>query len=305
MLRSVLALVFLMSTASDAASGRDTVLQMARKGWVYELRTTMIGRDMSIPVRINGRDMAGAAICVVGEAPNRQTRAVLDEFRALMRDASGKTLPMRYAGPSARACGTGRTVILRLYSRRPPNAALTDDLHWMNEVLKLGLPTGRSYMAVSPAMAQTFFGRRGSGTHLMVKQAASNAVTRTERAFYRSILIEELFQSFTFGMDILHFDRDAAFLSKLEEYPTNLMDLPWESRMFMEGILNSNPTGLCAFDVFMLHAVASSPVEETNDAAFLDFIDARYEALTDRTRTTLANADFEMLFDPECVIPFD
>ncbi|WP_386803713.1 hypothetical protein [Litorisediminicola beolgyonensis] len=286
--------------ALPAAAARDDVLALAKKGWVYQLRTTMIGRDMSIPVRINGRLLAGASICIVGERPRRQTRLILDEFRALLAEVHGKPVPMRYAGPTARLCGAGRTVILRLYSGRPPNSALTDDLAWMNDSYALGLPTNRLYTAGSPAMAQTFFGRRGAGTHIMVKQPARDDVTELEAAFYRSILVEELFQTFTFGMDILHFDRSGIFQSKLQEFPVDLRYMNWDSQGFMQGLLGSNPSGLCEFDVFMLHAIATAPVEQTNEPAFLEFIAEGYDELMARAQVTLADPGYADLIDAEC-----
>ncbi|MHA6345997.1 hypothetical protein [Roseivivax sp. CAU 1761] len=306
--RVVAVAVAIWATAAGARMSepdRLIWLDLVQKGWIYELRSTMLGRDLSIPVRIHGRNLAGAALCIVGEPPQPQTRAVLDAFRLLMREVHGRALPMRYAGASARACGTGRVAVLRLWSGRPPNAALTEDLVWMDAIHGLGLPPQRSYAAHSPAMAQTFFGRRGSGTHLMVKQAAGPEMTALEAAFYRSILVEELFQAFTFGMDILHFDRAAPFASKLEEYPVNLANLPWNSPAFMEGLLRSNPPGLCDFDVFMLHAVARAPVEQTTEAAFLDFVTAEFEPLLAAARRTLADARIALIHDPDCRGPFD
>ena len=104
-------------------------------------------------------------------------------------------------------------------------------------------------------------------------------LTPLEQRFFASILIEELYQSFTFGMDILHFNRHQAFTSKLEEFPVDLRHLPWDSPMFMEGLLRSNPAGLCRFDVFMMHALARAPVERTNTDAFLRFIEAQFDDL--------------------------
>ncbi|SEL71637.1 hypothetical protein SAMN05444413_11461 [Roseivivax marinus] len=298
---AVLAALMSWPAARVAAdSKQDAFLDLARRGWVYELRTTMVGRDLSIPVSINGRDLAGASLCLVGERPREATREVLTAFRALMYEAHGKPVPMRFAGPTARLCGAGRVVVLRLFSNRPPNAALTDDLTWMNAVHQLGLPQGRVYAAASPAMAQTFFGRRGSGTHIMVKQPGSDSLSPLERDFYRSILIEELYQSFTFGMDILHLDRSAPYLSKLEEFPVDLTRMPWDSRAFMRGLLGSNPRGLCEFDVFMLHAVATSDVAQTTEAAFLDDIRRRWPELIERTAASMADARFAPILDADC-----
>ncbi len=278
----------------------DDYLAMARQGWSYELRTTMIGRDMSIPVRINGRSMAGAALCVVGERPHPQTRAVLDAFRALIGEVYGKPLPMRFAGRTAQGCGAGRIVLLRLYSGRPPNRMLSQDIDWMNAAFGLGLPRGRDYAAMSPAMAQTFFGHLGQVTHIMVKQPGLTEPGALERKFYSSILVEELFQSFTFGMDVLKFDREARFVSKLQEFPVNMARLQWSSRAFMRALLGSNPTGLCQFDVFMLHAVARSPGEQTNEAGFIRFIEANFDSLHALSEASFANARYAPILDADC-----
>lgn len=286
--------------ASAARADKTAYLDLARQGWNYELRTTMIGRDLSIPVHINGRDLSGASICLVGEQPNAQSSEILKAFRALLHHSYGKVAPMRYAGHDARACGTGRIVILRLYSGHPPNRGLSRDLNWMNGVYELGLPAGRDYMVSSPAMAQTFFGRRGQATHIMVKQAAFATSGAMETAFYKSILIEELFQSFTFGMDILLFDREAQFLSKLQETPVSLYRFPWGSRAFMQGLLSSNPEGLCAFDLFMLHAVGQAPVDQTVEPQFIDYIDTHFSRLVALAKGTMADDRFAPLLDPSC-----
>lgn len=301
MLRIIIQLSLALMLAGGAQADKSTYLDLARRGWNYELRVTMLGRDMAIPVHIHGRDLAGASLCLVGERPHPQTRAVLDTFRALLHHSFGYPAPVRYAGPTARGCGSGRTVILRLYSGHPPNRALSSDLQWLNEVHQLGLPSSRSYVASSPAMAQTFFGRRGQGTHIMVKQPAHARPDRLEAAFYKSILIEELFQSFTFGMDILLYDRRAGFLSKLQETPVNMQRLPWESHAFMRALLQSNPAGLCAFDVFMMHAVGRTPVDQTVDPGFIDYIDAHYDRLRALADETLADPRFAPLFDSGCI----
>lgn len=295
-------IVVLMSLVglSAQASERLDYVNMARKGWSYELRTTMIGRDMSIPVRIHGRELAGAALCVVGEKPHLQTLAVLNAFRDLISQVYAKPLPMRYAGRSASGCGAGRVVVLRLYSGLPPNRALSTDIDWMNLSFDLGLPMGRGYSATSPAMAQTFFGRRGQVTHIMVKQPGLTRLGSLEEKFYRSILIEELFQSFTFGMDVLKFDRRSEFMSKLQELPVNIGRLPWSSQAFMRAILGSNPSGLCRFDVFMLHAVARSPSTETNTPDFIDFIENQFDALTALSDASFNDPRYAAIIDPQC-----
>ncbi|MFK7762467.1 MAG: hypothetical protein AB8B62_04340 [Roseobacter sp.] len=291
-----LALLSVTPVAADKAAYMD----LARRGWNYELRTTMVGRDMAIPVHIHGRDLAGASLCVVGEKPHPNSRNVIDTFRALAKHVFGKALPMRYAGRNASGCGSGRVVVLRLYSGHPPNQELSADLNWMNQTYQLGLPARGYFAATSPAMAQTFFGKRGQTTHIMVKQPGLARPGRLETAFYKSILIEELFQSFTFGMDILLFDRTAAFHSKLQETPLNMYRFSWESSDFMRALLRSNPEGLCAFDVFMMHAVAQAPVDETIDAAFIEYIDVAYETLQARATETMSDARFAPIVAPGC-----
>ncbi len=300
MQRILLAWLMIWALVQSAYAEKAAWLDLARRGWSYELRTTMIGRDLSIPVHINGRDLAGAALCLVGERPHAQSLEVIEAFRALMHHSFGKPLPMRYAGTDATLCGSGRTVILRLYSGFPPNRALSRDLAWLNGVHQLGLPVGREYAATSPAMAQTFFGRRGQGTHIMVQQPAHMRPSRIEVAFYKSILIEELFQAFSFGMDILQFDREAAFVSKLQELPLNLQRLPWNSHEFMRALLWSNPGGLCAFDVFMLHAVAQSPVDQTVEPQFIAFIEAHFDQLEAQMQATMADVRFAPILSQSC-----
>ncbi len=296
----VVSLLLALSTASAAIAERARYVELARRGWNYELRTTMVGRDLTIPVHINGRDFAGASLCVVGERPHPASLETLNAFRGLIEHTFGKPLTMRHAGISADQCGSGRTVVLRLYSGFPPNTALTDDLAWMNNVHLLGLPQGSFYAAASPAMAQTFFGRRGQGTHIMVKQPALPRLGKLESSFYKSILIEELFQAFTFGMDIMLFDPSAAFESKLQETPLNLHRFSWESRDFMRALVNSNPTGLCVFDIFMMHAVADAPVDQTVDPDFISFIDQEYDSLMAQAQETLADPRFASIVAPGC-----
>ena len=303
-MRFLTALVLIASGFAETAwADKDAYLDLARRGWNYELRTLVFGGDKDRPVKIHGRTLAGSALCIVGEKPHAVSLEVLNAFRALEEHVFGKPIPMRYAGADARNCGAGRTVVLRLYSGFPPHHLLSTDLAWMNEVHQIGLPAGRHYAVTSPAMAQTFFGKRGQGLHIMVKQPAHGRPDQLEAAFYKSILIEELFQSFTFGMDILIFERGAGFLSKLQEVPFNLYRMSWESRDFMRALLSSNPSGLCEFDVFMLHAVARSPVEQTVDPGFIDFISTNFNDLQAAARQTLANPQFAPILSRTCSAP--
>ncbi|MBP0484767.1 hypothetical protein J5474_20020 [Sagittula sp. M10.9X] len=296
-----IALTLPAGAADSATADRAGYLALARTGWIYELRAAMTRRDLSIPVHINGRDFAGSALCIVGERPDPQTLATLRGFSALARQVFGRPLPMRYAGPEAQLCGPRRTVVLRLYSGWPPNRALSADLDWLNATYDLGLPRGRDYAATSPGQAQTFFGRRGAATHILVQQGGEGTANDPlARSYFRSILLEEMFQSFTFGMDVLAFHRSPRFLSKLQEVPLNIHRLPWGSAAFMRALLRSNPQRLCAFDVFMMYAVAQAPVDQTTDPAFLDWIETRFDRLDAQARDTLADPRFSEVLDPEC-----
>lgn len=299
-IRSIVAVLATVGFGQATFADKSAYLDLARRGWNYELRSTMLGRDMSIPVQINGRNLAESSLCLVGEPPHPQTRFVLHQFRDLVREVFDKPLPMRYAGEAAHNCGESPAIIIRLYSGYPPNDALSADLHWMSEKYGLGLPKRRIFSATSPAMAQTFFGRLGQGTHIMVKQPGFHPLNPLEKAFYASILVEELFQSFTFGMDILIFDRSATLHSKLQETPLNLQRLPWESQAFMRALLGSNPSRLCAFDVFMLHAVAKAPVDQTTEPEFIEFIDRKYDLLSALAETTMQDPRFATIIDPTC-----
>ena len=283
-----------------ALADKAQYLDMARRGWSYELRSTMVGRDMSIPVHINGRDLKDARICVLGEPPTKDSRAVLDAFRALLEHVHGISAPLHEAGEDIAGCGTGHMVALRLYSGPPPNRALGRDLGWMDRVYDLGLPSRHVWAASSPAMAQTFFGRKGAGTHVMVQQAAAGETGPFDQAYFRSILVEELFQTFTFGMDILHLDAQEPFLSKLEENPLRLRHVAWGSRGFKSAMLSSNPPALCAFDIFMLHAVADAPVEQTTTPDFISYINENFAPLQARTEATLGEPRFAPVLDPAC-----
>lgn len=288
-------------TAPAEASERDEWLELARRGWNYRLREPPLGRDMAIPVRISPLVLAGSALCLVGEPPGRHTLEILNGFRALMDETFGKRLPMRYAGDEARNCGSGRVVVLRLYSGHPPNGFLTADLARLDDVYDLGLPQGRRYSVMSPAVAQAFFGRRGVAVHIMVQQSKpGQEMDILETSYFRSILIEELYQAFTFGADILVANRNTVIQSKLQEIPVRMGRLGWNSAAFMQTLLAVTPGALCRFDVFMLHAVAMAPVTQTTDPELLAYIDENFDELQGVAAETLADPRFDLLVDPSC-----
>ena len=298
----LLVLAFVALPVVPAMAGeRDEWLELARRGWNYRLREPPLGRDMAIPVRISPQVLAGSALCLVGDPPGRHTLEVLHSFRALMAETFGKRLPMRYAGKTAQACGSGRVVLLRLYSGQPPNRSLTADLAWLDMAYGLGLPQGRRYSAMSPAVAQAFFGRRGLAVHIMVQQSPpGREMDILGAAFFRSILIEELYQAFTFGADILVANQETVIRSKLQELPMRMGLLGWDSAAFMQTLLTVTPGALCRFDVFMLHAVAMAPVEQTTDPGLLDYIEANFDELQSMAAQTLGDRRFGLVIDPAC-----
>ncbi|MEM6467915.1 MAG: hypothetical protein AAF679_15645, partial [Pseudomonadota bacterium] len=108
------------------------------------------------------------------------------------------------------------------------------------------------------------------------------------------------FQAFTFGMDILLFDRRKDFQSKLQETPVSLYQLPWSSRAFMRALLQSNPSALCEFDIFMMYAVALTPTDQTVEPGFLDYIEKDFETLQARAKAIFADERFAEILDPAC-----
>lgn len=276
------------------------VLDLARRGWVYELRTAMMRRlpDAAVPV-IDAGSMRGAHLCLVGESPHPLTAGILTAFGRLIAQTSG-TAPRIDTAPDPRGC-PGEPVVLRLFSGVPPHAAYRADILAMNDSFAIGMSPRRQIYLTSPAQAQTFFGARGQATHLVVMQPAPQEVPDDlARRFFASLLIEELYQAFTFGSDVLRFDRSEPPVSKLQEVPLNLRGLPWLSRPFMEGMLATSPAGLCGFDLFMLHGLGRADLPRTNDPALLDHLAAQYNPLVAATEASLADPALAVLIDPVC-----
>ena len=246
--------------------------------------------------------MSRLPLCVIGEAPHPEIRRVLESFQLLARTAFG-TSAGRVVSDGARTpgdCG-GLRRYLRLYSGPAPVDLLAADLRALDTTFRLGLPRSPDTRVVSPGQAVTYFAPDGPVNHIFVRQpAADRSPSDLELRFFRSILIEELYQSLTFGMDVIHFDRDEPFLSKLEEAPQRRILGDWGSEEFMEDLLSASPEGLCGFDVFMLHALARSGLRATNDPALLSFIEAEFDGLVLLAQETLAAQPFRVLVDPTC-----
>ncbi|QHQ36516.1 hypothetical protein [Algicella marina] len=305
MSKSFLTVLFLslasaFAGAAAAEPDKEAFLSLAQKGWVYELRSSVLRRDASMPpVRLDSKKIAQGSVCLIGEKPHNETRATLATFDRLLRNIFNRSEGFLSSGADASACGPAQTYI-RLYSGRPPFIAYNRDLRWIDETFDIGLPKDRDHRIFSPAQAITYFGRKGTAVYLLVKQPRGPEPSELERRFYRSILTEELFQAFSFGVDILVFEPTGPFLSKIQETPVNLRHMNWNDPRYMEGMLSSNPGGLCEFDLFMLHALARTRLTSSNSPAFLQYISDRFTDLEEMAHRTLADGIADEIVDPEC-----
>lgn len=303
LVRAAFALILLVTSlpvnADNVQADRERFLDLAKRGWVYDLRRTMLGRDLSVPLAIHGRNFLGSTLCLVGEVPNQASQQVLDVFFDLHAAIFEVKQDRLYAGRDVETCPKDSAIVLRFYSGHGSDDDLTSDIAWLNEKYRLGLRPRRSFMVSSPAMAQTFFGHAGTATHIMVEQNRARNDPMLE-AYYKSILIEELFQAFSFGMDLLVFTPNPSFSSKLQEALQRLPHMSWATDKFKRNLLASNPKALCFFDVFMLVAIAKSSVEQTVEPEFLAFIKTHYETLLEHASGFFERSEFAHIIDPIC-----
>ncbi len=301
----ILAVLAAMAVTSGDPAGalpsRDAFLSIAKKGWVYEFRSSVLRRQAGFPpIRLNSKEIVFGSVCLIGDRPHALTKAVIETFDRLLADVFGRIGKLSYGGSDIASCGPLQRTYIRIYGGAAPEAAFNDDLRQLNDKYQLGLSSDRWQRVRSPAQANAFFGRKGTAVHILVKQPKAADPTPLEKAFYTSILIEELFQAFTYGMDIPAFDRKENLLSKLQERPVNLRYLAWDSEAFMRGLVESNPKGLCSFDVFMLHALANSVEDTANSSEFLVYIRSEFDDLLRLARTTLDKPDYAEILDPGC-----
>lgn len=289
-----------MAERSDLPN-RNDYIDLARSGWVYEPRRSQMRHDADLPpVRFNSIQAVNGEICLFGDPPHALSRQVFETFNDLLSDVFDRRLVVNYAGRLLSNCPAHQRVYIRLYSGGPPAARYNADLRQLDREFDIRFPPRWNEPIISPAQTNGFFGRHGAAAHLLIKQPSSAQLTPLQQGFYASIFIEELFQVFSFGADILKFERETPFLSKLQEHPVNLRYLPWSSEAFMKGLLQSNPSGLCGFDVFMLHVMARSGLEHSNTPKLLTFIESRFEDLRARALDTLSEPRFASVLDPEC-----
>ncbi len=300
-LTTLIVLLMAMPVAAAQFPTREEFLNLARQGWVFEMRSNVRRRDHTMPaVRTNSRAMVAGSICLYGEPVHPHLMDVFTTFRNLINAVYGQVGTLQFGQKEAPSCAGTPRIFVRFYSGRPPHRAFNADLRHVDEVYDIDLPQDRDQPILGPAQAATFFGREGTASHLLINQPGDAPLTQLQRQYYRTLLIEELFHAFTFGMDILKFDRKTAFRSKLQEHPVNLRYLAWDSPKFMRGLLASNPKGLCAFDIFMMHALANTALDSVNTQEFLRFISAHFDRLEGLTRATLADARFNLLMDNRC-----
>lgn len=281
---------------------RDDYLRLAQAGWVFELKSSRKRRGPAFPpIRFNSGEVAKGEICLFGAPPHALSRQIIRAFNDLLRDIYDRRLAVTFAGRNISNCPSKQRVYVRLYDDRLPTALYRADLVQLDHDFDIRLPPSGSAPVSSPAQVNVFFGSGGSVAHLLVNQPHNGNLTKLERDYFTSILIEELFQVVSFGTDVVKFDAETPFLSKLQERPVNLRYLPWQSERFMTGLLGSNPSGLCAFDVFMLHSLAAANLETVNSDELIRFIDANFDDLLTRSVRTLTNPVYQPLLDQRCL----
>lgn len=277
------------------------LLTLVKRGWVYEIHTSRVRRPADLPeVEFNSPEVALGTVCVIGEAPHPQTRQTIELFNDLLRDVYGRDAPVTYAGGDITNCPPKQRTYIRLYSGYPPYGGFNADLRALDAAFDIRFPKNWQEPILSPAQTNGFFGRNGATAHLLITQPSVAQPNTLQAAFHSSILVEELFQAVTFGADILKFERDIPFYSKLQEFPTNLRYLSWRSDAFMTGILQSNPSRLCGFDVLMLHTLAGANLRNSNSPDLLVYFTENLDALMAKAYATMDDPRFATMLDNRC-----
>lgn len=300
-LAASLALAATLGVSPARADLKADYLELVERGWNYAFRGSARGHadDLS-PGYVLAGAMAPRAICLIGEAPHPVMAETLAQFRHLLRRIFGTAGPVFPGRRTIGDCEAGETIFIRFYSRPVPNELFNADIDALNDRFDLGLSGRQRLNILSPAQAVTMFGRAGQITHLSLLEPVFLRISELERDFYRSMLIEELYQSYSFGIDVFKTEHDGPLLSKLQETPVNLRLLEWTSAEYMAGLLQSNPRGLCHFDAMMLHALAAYPGNSAANIPLAVFVERDFDALYEDARATAARAEFSELFDPDC-----
>jgi hypothetical protein len=306
----VAAVAFALLAASLAPAAlahpptRDDYTSLVRLGWGYELRGSFRRRAAAGigPVTEAARALSRSGLCVIGEQPHALAAATVESFAELLEivfgPPEGAEAVTLAEGPDG--CGAVRRY-LRLHSRPGAGDAMRRDLITLDAMHGLDLPRGWQARLVSPGQAVTLFGPAGPVSHVLVRQPPPGAAaSRTELALLRSILLEELFQSVSFGLDVPRFDPRVPALSKIEERPVRIGRRGWETPEVMAELLRATPRALCGFDVFILHALAEAGDGAQTPADLPSVVESRFDSLLAAAARTLALPAVAVLLDPAC-----
>lgn len=273
---------------------------LAERGWNYEYRGSFRRQAHDLAAsHLLAKRMPASSICLLGEEMHPLSRETLSMFRSLNTAIFDQFGSLTTGQPDVDTCPEEATVFIRLYSRRLPSEAFNRDLQSINHRFGIGM-SGQAQEILSPAQAVTFFGKKGQATHILVLQPRKRELSEQQKRFFRSLMIEELYQTYSFGIDIFKTGVGGPFASKLQESFTNLRSRSWLSPDFMEGLLSSNPDGLCLFDLMMLHAIHEVPENVSASDAFISFVSKNFAKLVASAEQTMADQAVAALLDPMC-----
>ncbi len=290
-----------MQALPALAISKTEVIALAERGWKYEYRGSFRRQVASLPPsHLLAKTMPARGVCLLGDDPHPLTRQTLMGFRALIGSMFDEVGGLKTKARTVADCPPQSSVFIRLYSRRLPDAAFNQDLQDLNQKFEIGM-TNQAQTILSPAQAVTFFGKAGQVTHIIMLQPHRPKLSPLQERFYRSIFIEELYQTYSFGIDVFKATRGGPYSSKLQESFTNLQGLRWTSKRYMEGLLSSNPAGLCQFDALMLQAILQVPNAAASSGQFIAFIKTRFEHLSAAAQNTIATPGMAALFDDTCL----
>ncbi len=297
-------LLLLASVLPAASADKAELIALAERGWKYEYRGSFRRGLPKLPAsHLLAKTMAKRDVCLLGEEPHPLIDEIITDFRVLLGGIYGEIGQLGTRAPTVLDCPETASVFIRLYTRRLPDIAFNRDLQDLNVKFAIGM-TGQAQAILSPAQAVTFFGKKGKATHIILLQPHRLKMSPLQIRFYRSLLIEELYQTYSFGIDIFKAEPGGPFMSKLQEGFVNLQGQRWLSKTYMEGLLSSNPDGLCAFDAMMLHAIGAVPETVDTSAGFIDYVSENFEQLREAAQNTFEGEETSGLFDPEC-LPID
>ena len=292
--------MMMLAVGSEAAPNKADYMTLAKRGWSYEYRGSIRRQVPDIPAsHVLARTMAKRDICLLGSVPHPLTNEILAGFRGLLGQIFGDVGSVFDAVDTLTDCPTSATVFVRIYDRSLPFLEYNRDLQDLNSRFEIGM-SDQTQQILSPAQAVTFFGKKGQATHITLMQPKRHRTTPLERRFFRSIMIEELYQSYSFGIDVFKVGRGGPYDSKLQESFVNLQGLSWLSESYMEGLLSSNPLGLCDFDLLMLHALAEVDENLTESNDFVQYLDNNFERLVTTAQEFAHRSHAAALMDPGC-----